>query len=213
MMPYALAATPTPTRIRTSVLHAVSIALVGGLVLGGLTSFLQASLPASLSSFANSSGGWSMLVFALVRLGGARPPLASLLGLLSFWALLEGYDLVTAWRGFGYSPPFSDVFWLLAVAAGPILGGSAALTLHGRGAARVLGVAPLSGVLIGEGVWALGAVADSTSPIYWWVEIVLGVVFLLLAIVRVRPHRRYAVSVLVLTALAAVTFFAVYSLF
>jgi hypothetical protein len=190
----------------------VSIALVGGLVLGALTSFAQTYLPASLSSFANSSGGWSMLVFLLVRLGGARLPLASLLGLISFWALLEGYDIVTAWRGFGYSPPFSDVFWLLSFPAGPILGGAAALTLHGRGSWRVLGVAPLAGVLIGEGIWALGAVADTTSPVYWWLEIVLGVGFLLIAVLRIRPRPRYIVLALVLTALAAVCFFAAYSL-
>lgn len=181
-------------------------------MLGGLTSLLQGSLPESVSSFANSSGGWSMLVFALVRLGGARPLLGALLGLLAFWALLEGYDLVTAVRGFGYSAPFTDVFWLLAVPAGPILGAAAALTLHGGGAWRVLAVAPLSGVLIGEGVWALDAISDTTSPVYWWIQIVLGVGFLALATIRRRPRVVVAVAAVVVTAAAAAVFIAVYAL-
>lgn len=201
-----------PTTVRPRLLRAVVVALVGGLVLGGLTSFLQSALPPSVTSFANSSGGWSMLVFALVRIGGARPLSAALLGLVTFWALLEGYDLVTGARGFGYSPPFTDVFWLLAVPAGPILGAASALTLRGTTPWRVLAVAPLSGVLIGEGMWALGAVADTTSPVYWWLEIVLGVAFLALAVIRRRPRPVIAVAALVVTGAAAAAFQFAYSL-
>ncbi|MDY0913017.1 DUF6518 family protein [Rathayibacter festucae] len=200
-----------PATSRPSVLRALLVAVVGGLLLGGLTSVLQGALPGPVNSFANSSGGWSMLVFALVRLGGARPVAAAALGLLAFWALLEGYDLVTAARGFGYSPPFTDVFWLLAVPAGPILGAAAALTRYGSTPWRVLAVAPLSGVLIGEGVWALENVADTTSPVYWWLEIVLGAVFLVLAVVRRRPRLPVALAALAVTAAAAVAFVVVYS--
>ncbi|ROQ64442.1 hypothetical protein EDF36_1407 [Rathayibacter sp. PhB152] len=200
---------PAPSRPR--LVRALFVALVGGLLLGGLTSLLQGSLPGPVNSFANSSGGWSMLVFALVRLGGVRPVAAAALGLLTFWALLEGYDLVTAARGFGYSPPFTDVFWLLAVPAGPILGAAAALTQHGSTPWRVLAVAPLSGVLIGEGAWALANVADTTSPVYWWLEIVLGTAFLALAVVRRRPRWPIALAAVAVTAAAALAFVVVYS--
>jgi hypothetical protein len=196
---------------RVAPLRAVVAALVGGLLLGGLTSFLQGALPPSIASFANSSGGWSMLVFALVRIGGARPLPAALLGLLTFWALLEGYDIVTGLRGFGYSPPFTDPFWLLAVPAGPILGAAAALTLYGTTPWRVLAVAPLAGVLIGEGVWALGNIADTTSPVYWWLQIILGIVFLAVAVIRRRPRPLIAVAALAITSTAALAFHVVYS--
>lgn len=204
---------PSSRLPRPRIGSAVLIALVGGLVLGGLTSVLQTVLPASVNSFANSSGGWSMLLFALVRLGGARPLPAALLGLLTFWALLEGYDLVTAARGFGYSLPFTDVFWLLAVPAGPVLGAAAALTRHGSPAVQVLAVAPLSGVLIGEGVWALGAILESTSPVYWWIEIVLGLGFLALAVIRRRPRVPAAAAAVAVTVATAAAFSAVYALF
>ena len=200
-----------PAASRPRLLRAVLVALLGGRVLGGLTSLLQGSLPGPVNSFANSSGGWSMLVFALVRIGGARPVAAAALGLLAFWALLEGYDLVTAARGFGYSPPFTDVFWLLAVPAGPVLGAAAALTRHGSTPWRVLAVAPLAGVLIGEGAWALENVADTTSPFYWWLEIVLGTGFLVLAVVRRRPRLPIALAALAVTAAAAVVFVVIYS--
>ncbi|KQQ19779.1 hypothetical protein C1I63_14140 [Rathayibacter caricis DSM 15933] len=202
-----------PSASRSSLLSALALALVGGLLLGGATSLLQTVLPPALNSFANSSGGWSMLVFALVRLTRVRPVPGAVVGLVSFLAMLEGYDLVTGWRGFGWSPPFSDPFWLLAVPAGPILGAAAALTLHGTTAWRVPAVAPLSGVLIGEGIWALGAVADTTSPVYWWLEIVLGVGFLLLAVLRRRPGPLVVLASLAVTAAAAVCFDVVYSLF
>ncbi|OOB90533.1 DUF6518 family protein [Rathayibacter sp. VKM Ac-2630] len=202
-----------PTASRSSLLPALALVVGGGLLLGAATSLLQTVLPPALNSFANSSGGWSMLVFALVRLALVRPVAGAVLGLLSFFAMLEGYDLVTGWRGFGWSPPFSDPFWLLAVPAGPILGAAAALTLHGTTAWRVLAVAPLSGVLIGEGVWALSAVADTTSPVYWWLEIVLGVAFLGLAILRRKPGLPVVLASLAITAAAAVCFDVVYSLF
>lgn len=202
---------PTASTTRPRLAPAVVVALIGGLILGGLTSFLQTVLPPSVTMFANSSGGWSMLVFALVRIGGARPLPAALLGLLTFWALLEGYDLVTGARGFGYSPPFTDPYWLLAVPAGPILGAAAALTLHGTTPWRVLAVAPLSGVLIGEGVWALGAIADTTSPVYWWLQIILGIAFLALAVIRRKPRPLIAVAALAITAAAAAAFHIAYS--
>ncbi|NQX11511.1 hypothetical protein HQQ80_07740 [Microbacteriaceae bacterium VKM Ac-2855] len=192
--------------------RAIALVLVGGLLIGGATSFLQSGLPASVNSFANSSGGWSMLVFALVRIGGARPIASAVLGLLAFWLMLEGYDIVTVWRGFGYSPPFSDPFWLLAVPAGPLLGAAAALTRDGSGLWRVFAVTPLAGVLIGEGVWSLGAVAGSTSPVYWWIEIGAGLVFLALAVTRRRARPLVVLAAVALTACAAGAFVAVYSL-
>ena len=40
---------------------AVAVALVGALVLGGATSYLQSVLPFAVVSFASSAGGWTMV--------------------------------------------------------------------------------------------------------------------------------------------------------
>ncbi|MCU1446565.1 MAG: hypothetical protein JWP54_2223 [Cryobacterium sp.] len=45
-----------------------------------------------------------------------------------------------------------------------MLGVSAGLVRHGGPVWRSLGVTPLSAVLLGEGIWALNTIADTTSP-------------------------------------------------
>ena len=75
----------------------------------------------------------------------------------------------------------------------------------------MLAVAPLSGVLVGEGLWSLDNVSDTTSPFFWWLQIVLGDVFLGAALLRRRPSAPVIVAVVVVTALAAVSFVAVYN--
>jgi hypothetical protein len=177
--------TSTPLPGRRS-LTAVAIALAGALVLGGLTSLGQQYLPSWLNSLSNSAGGWTMLSFLLVWLGRARPVLAAVLGVVAFVALTEGYGIVSNWRGYFYSEPFAGRWTIVGLLAGPVLGVAASLTRHGSPLWRLLGVTPLSAVLLGEGVWALRTVADTTSPVYWWLEIVLSVVFLAVAFVRVR---------------------------
>jgi len=193
-----------------SALGATVIAVVGSLVLGGLTSFGQQYLPAPLRSFANSSGGWTMLAFLLVRAGRARPLLAAVLGVVAFEGLVEGYAVVSSWRGFFYAEPFSSVFSLIGFAAGPVLGVAASLTRWARPRWRVLGVTPLAAVLVGEGAWGLRHVADTTGSTYWILQLVLGPVFLAVAIRRFRPRRADAVLAVAMAAVGAVAFFGLY---
>jgi len=167
-------------------LPATAIALFGGLLIGGLTSFGQLVLPPWVNSLSNSAGGWTMFAFLLVWLGRARPLLAALLGLIAFEALSEGYGIVTRWRDIPYSAPFASVWALVGLATGPVLGISASLVRHGSPLWRALGVTPLAAVLLGEGIYGLRAVADTTSPVYWTLEIVLSVLFIVLALVRGR---------------------------
>jgi len=75
-------------------------------VLGGLTSYGQSLLPGSLTSFANSSSGWTLLTAVLVFLARPRPRPAAVLGALSFVALVVGYAAVSTARGFSFNPVF-----------------------------------------------------------------------------------------------------------
>ncbi len=52
---------------------------------------------------------------------------------------------------------------------------AASLARYGRPVWRVLGVAVLAAELVGEGVWALHRIIDTTSPVYWTIQVVVGV--------------------------------------
>lgn len=168
----------------TSSLRAVVIAVIGAALIGGLTSVGQLYLPAWINSLANSVGGWTMLSFLLVWLGRARPLLAAFLGVVVFILLTEAYSVVTEWRGFDDGDPFTSIWTVAALVAGPVLGVSAALVRHAPPLWRALGVTPLSAVLLAEGIWALNTIVDTTSPIYWTLEVVLAVVFIVAALLR-----------------------------
>lgn len=195
-----------------SALLAVAVCLGGALVLGGLTSLGQQYLPPWINSFANSAGGWAMLTFLLVWLARARPLLAGILGIVAFEALNEGYGLVSGWRGNFYSAPFSSIWTLAGLAAGPVLGVAASLTRYGTPPWRLFGVTPLSAVLLGDGVWGLLRVSATTSPVYWSLEIVLSVFFIVLAIARRRPRIRVVLLSLAIWLVGAAVYFVAFDL-
>ncbi len=194
---------------------AVAVALGGSVVLGGLTSFAQTILPDAFRPFANSASGWTLLAFLLVYAGRARLLLGTILGVVAFVGLVEGYAIVSNLRGFYYS--YTGIFTLVGVAAGPVLGFSAALARHGiarpsRRLWRVLGFSPLCAVLIGDGVFGLRYISETTGTFYWTLTIVLGIVVLLMANLKLRPGLLGNVASVVVTALGGATFVAPYAL-
>lgn len=184
---------------------------VSSLVLGGLTSFGQTILPEALVSFANSAGGWTILAFGLVWLTRARPPLAAVLGIVSFVLLTEGYRLVSGWRGFYYAEPFQDTFTIIGLFAGPVIGLSASFVRWAPGSWKPFAVAPVAAVLIGEGVYGLTVVADTTSPVYWIVQGLLGAALLTAGVVAARPRITPGVLGGVITLGGAAAFVGFYS--
>jgi hypothetical protein len=146
-------------------------------VLGAATSLGQTMLPNELRSLANSSGSWSAAAFLLAGLA-RRPFEGALAGGLALVALVLGYELTSALRGFGVGIGFVLTWMVTAITAGPALG----VGRRWRGDAdvrrRAWGVGVLPGVLIGEGVTALATVADTTYTPYWWGSIVLGTALL-----------------------------------
>ena len=191
-----------------SALSAVAIVLAGSLIIGGLTSLGQQYLPEWVKSLSNSAGGWTMFSFLLVWASRARPLLGIVLGIVAFESLNEGYGVVSGWRGFSYGAPFSTSWTLVGLAAGPLLGLAASLVRHGRSDWRLLGVTPLSAVLLGEGVWALATIIDTTSPVYWTTEVVLSALFMTVALVRRRPAPRMAATAVAVWLIGAASFWA-----
>jgi hypothetical protein len=156
-----------------------------------------------------------LLAFLLVYAGRARLLLGTILGVVAFVGLVEGYAIVSNLRGFYYS--YTGIFTLVGVATGPVLGFSAALGRHGIGRSRrrqwrVLGFSPLCAVLIGDGVFGLHYVSETTGTFYWILTIMLGIVVLSLVNLRLRPGLLGTVVSVVVTALGAASFVAPYAL-
>jgi hypothetical protein len=176
------------SRIMTPHQRAVAIAgvVLGSLLVGGIASPAQQFLPDALRSFANSAGSWTMFAFLFVWLTRARPLGGAVLGAVSFVLMVEAYGVVSAWRGFGSNAPFSTSWTIIALVAGPVIGVAATLVRHGSRGWTLAGVGVLSLVLIAEGGYGLTVIGATTSPVYWWLEVILGVAFLPVTFLRTR---------------------------
>ena len=183
---------------------------VVSLVLGALTAYAQGWLPEQVGSLANSSGPWALLAFLLAMLG-SRPVVAAAFGSLSLLALLAGYVLGADVRGYPSSSQLI-VFWgAAALLAGPLLGVGASWVRSRRGPLAALGAGAMSGVLVGEGVYGLAYIADTTYPPYWWGQIAVGLALLVVVTTRCLPDRRDIALGVGVAGLTAAAFVAVYS--
>jgi hypothetical protein len=196
------------------VVHALAWWLIGaasGLMLGGATSFAQQHLPDGLRPFANSNSGWTLLAFVVTVLCTRRPSarrwwIAAVLGLVVFHALLQGYALVSTLRGFPDSYGPGDLYSTVATLAGPVLG-LAGLAWHAAsGAVRAVGVAVVAAVMVGDGVWGLLRVVDTTGWLYWVLSILIGVGLVAWVVVRRLDRPRDRVLAVVLTGAGAAAF-------
>ena len=187
------------------------LAVAAAFVLGGLTSVGQQFLPPDLNSLANSAGSWTAICFVMLVLSRIRGWRAAGLGILVFIALNEGYGLVTRLKGFPYGILFENMWTLIAVVIGPVIGLAASWVQSTRPALVALGAAAPATVLVGEGVYGLLYVSDTTSPVCWTGSIVVGAVLVvLMAVLRVRSVGGGILSI-ALTAIGAALFVLAYS--
>ncbi|PDP89100.1 hypothetical protein CQJ94_05030 [Glycomyces fuscus] len=195
----------------SALLSPLAAAVGAGLLAGFLTSYGQGLLPHGLAPMANSAGTWSLIAFLLGMLS-PRPGVSAIAGALSLAAMVLGYDLASALRGFAASSG-ATFFWLTAaVLVGPALGwGGNALRLRTRLAPLAAGA--MSGVLVGEGVYGLLYIADTTSPVYWSCSVAAGAAFLVWAAARRLPAPRSRSLPLAAgtTTMVAAAFVVVYS--
>lgn len=165
--------------------------LVGltGFGLGVLTAYAQEWLPEQVGSLANSSGSWC-LIAALLALLATNQLAAAGCGFLALGTLLAGYIFGAALRGDPSSMGLIGFWSLAAVLVGPFLGLGAHWVKTNRPILNAVGAGGISGLLVGEGVYGLAYIADTTYPPYWWAQIVVGVALLLWAAARRlrRPH-------------------------
>ena len=191
---------------------AVAGVAVASYFLGGLTSPAQEYLPDEISPFANSSSGWTMLTFLLIWQSRLPPLWAAVSGAIAFVLMVDGYRIVSEWRGYGYGAPFQDIFTFIGIVVGPVIGVSAALLRYGSPTWKTISIVPLTSVLIGEGVYGLTVVGDTTSPVYWSLIIVSGLAITVIHLVVQRPGSRLILITCALTVVGAAVFFMGYQL-
>jgi hypothetical protein len=194
-----------------SLLVALATACVASLALGFLTAYGQEWLPAELGSLANSAGSWSLIAFALALLGSSLR-IAGALGALVLIGLLFGYVVGAHVRGFAAGTALV-LFWsAAAVTAGPALGLGAHWVKTRRDHLAAVGTGVMSGVLVGEGVYGLSFISDTTYPPYWWGEIAAGVTLLVVIGVRVLRQGPTAAIAAAACCITATAFVVIYHL-
>jgi hypothetical protein len=182
-----------------------AVVVAAALTFGVLTAYAQGWLPQPMGSLANSAGSWALVACALSLLA-TSDRLAAVFGCVSLLGLLAGYVLGAQMLGYPSSHT-TIVFWsVAALLAGPPLGLGARWVKTRRDLLAAIGVGVLSGVLVGEGLYGLTRIADTTYPPYWWGEILVGLA-LLLAVAWRRLHGvRTVQSNVALTLVLAQTF-------
>ncbi|HEY2239349.1 MAG TPA: DUF6518 family protein, partial [Streptosporangiaceae bacterium] len=181
------------------------LVMVIALGLGALTDLGQAWLPQSSASLANSGASWAAVAFvlALFATGTGR---AILWGLLGLAGLAGGYYLTAISRHVPESPA-SIRFWMLAaVIIGPLLGLAASWVRRGSPITAALGTGAAAGLLGGESVYGLTAIAGSTSSLYWTIQLAVAIALLIaLDAWRVREPAPIVLSVVTAGVVGALT--------
>lgn len=170
---------------RSVVAGRVAAVLVVSFLLGALTSYAQGFLPEALQSFANSPSGWTILTVLAVWLARPGLVLGAALGAASFVLLVVGYTVASELRGLTYDP----LFWsLVGIFTGPLIGVCAAAVRGRRLPLAAVGSGVLAAVLLVDAIYGLTVVSDTTSPVYWTLAGVLGLILLgAVAVIRLKP--------------------------
>ena len=188
------------------VLFALVTVVVGGLLVGGLTSIGQGTLPEYLGPVGNSAGSWSLAAFGLAA-SNRNSRFAALLGASALFAMVLGYALVSEQRGYP-SGSRLVVFWgAAAVVVGPALGVAAAWVRGNHSTQVALAAGLVGGILIGEGVYGLIVIADTTPIAYWAGQVLIGlVVIITVGALRLRRITAAGLSGIVALLVAASVF-------
>ena len=193
---------PSLASARSRMAARLILAVVAGLTAGALTEWSVPHLPFALEPLGNSAAPWVLVAFA-VALTARGIGEAVMVAVVTLLALVLGFYVVEAGRGWGVSRHQVALWCVASVAIGPLVGLAAGWLRHaGRGWAAV-GAGVLGGLLCGEAVWGLTGLRFSSPANYWHVQFVLGVALAVgLSLCRSRLHLRSGVCALVVSLAA-----------
>jgi hypothetical protein len=188
---------------------------IGGGAALGVAAWLsdQLAWPYSLLLPANAIGVWLGVAFVLG--GSARTiPTGALRGLIGLLSAVAAYYLLFAVLGEGFraigAQHAATVWGLVAVVAGPVMGGAGAIWRYGAGWPRAIGVAILSAALLAEGVvfggprlLRLDQLGNDPAAFLYLIEIVVGLV-LPFALLHAGERLRGYVATVALALVGAV---------
>ena len=181
---------------RHEVIRAVVIVVLVAAVIGGATSPGQQYLPDAIRSLANAVGPWFVAIQLAVYAGRSRLGLAMVLGVVGFVLLNVSYAVVSESRGFAYSAGLGNIWTLLAVPAGVIVGVAATWLRSTRVTLMAFGAAAPAAVLLGEGMFGLTVILATTGPVVWILELAAGTAFLVvISLTRLRRIRPIALCI------------------
>jgi hypothetical protein len=150
-----------------------------------LTSYGQTYAPHAIAPLFNSATSWSVVAF-IAAFAARRPSRAALLGATAFGMLLVGYYVAAQLRGYPVSLATTAVWIAATVALGPLLGVAASWFRSAprgpRDLRRGLAVAPLGGIAMGEAVYGILVISDTTPVGYWWTQLALGAAFVAISL-------------------------------
>lgn len=192
-------------------LAAIAFIVVAATATGALTSWAQGVLPDQFAPLANSAGTWTVLAVLLVAATPCGPVLGGVLGLLSFYLLLVGYAMAANARGLSYSLGPTNIWAIAAIMVGPVAGVCTSWWRQSSDDRQVaVGVAVVSGVLIGEGVHGLSRLAETTSVGWWIGSVVIGLRLLVWTLARRLRERATRTLAITLTAIIGGALWSVY---
>jgi hypothetical protein len=130
--------------------------------------------PFALLPLTNTAAPWVLLAL-LVALTARRIDEALLLAVACLLALVLGFYLAQATRGWAVSK-HQLAFWLLACCvAGPLVGLAAGWLRYGTPTLAGVGAGIVGGVLVGEAVHGIRDLTYSSPHAYWRVQLLLGI--------------------------------------
>ncbi len=177
----------------------VTLATVIGLALGAVTEWSAPHLPSSMEPLANSAAPWVLIAFA-IALTARRVGESVTLAVVTLLALVMGFYLGEAHRGWAVSRDQVELWSAASVAIGPLIGLAAGWLRHAGRAAGALGAGVLGGLLVGEAAYGLTRLRFSSPAEYWHVQLVLGIALAAgLALWRSRRHAFESVPALAMS--------------
>jgi hypothetical protein len=163
-----------PKRRRVQTAARLTIAVAIGVAIGALTQWSVLHLPFSLEPLSNSAAPWVLVAFA-VALSARSIGESLVLAVVCLVALVMGFYLAEALRGWPVSRHQVEFWIVTSVIMGPLIGLASGLLRHAERAAGALGAGILGGLVVGEAVHGLSALALSSPARYWDAQIALGI--------------------------------------